>query len=576
MIKVPLLLAAALIVAASAISGEETGPPATSCTSCHGDEDLFGADLASIPARFHADVHGSVGLSCQDCHGGNPDPALADDMEGAMDPDHEPSPYLGVPQRAGIPAFCGRCHSDPVFMRQFGPDPRVDQEREYWTSHHGKALSAGDTRVATCIDCHGVHGIHRVTDTEAAVYPTHVAETCGTCHSDPEHMAGTTLPDGRPIPVDQQARWVQSVHARALTERGDLSAPTCNDCHGNHGAAPPGVESVAFVCGQCHGREAELFRNSPKHSGFVEHNEFLADVEGESCAGCHDPPEPQASLRSIRSFAECTTCHGNHAVIRPTMAMLGSLPETPCALCHEAPGSGRAVVDEPRVRRNYEQVKKELLEEAEAAGINGRDRFDWMVDRALALPTHIVEGSGEGGQAAQLRPEFARLFGKFRIGKTRYTFIDPVTNQERTEEVVTCNHCHSENPELADEPAGFDTAQEYVLRMQELMSATAIGERTLLAAQRGGVHVDHALAELDQAVDSQIELEVLVHTFAAGDDERFKEKHAEGMEHAEAVLELGRAGLAELSNRRKGLALALVFISLTAVGLIYRIRSLPE
>ena len=79
--------------------------------------------------------------------------------------------------------------------------------------------------------------------------------------------------------MDQLARWQQSVHARALVERGDLSAPTCNDCHGNHGAMPPGVESVTFVCGQCHGREASLFRASAKHEGFVAHNEMFRELD---------------------------------------------------------------------------------------------------------------------------------------------------------------------------------------------------------------------------------------------------------------------------------------------------------
>jgi hypothetical protein len=247
------------------------GAAATSCELCHTNPAWFSEQARSALAeRFANDVHAGVGLSCHDCHGGNPDPALAEDV-AAMDPEHPGNPYRGVPKRREVPAFCGRCHSDPVFMKRFKPDARVDQEREYETSHHGRALAEGDENVATCIDCHSAHGILGIEDVRSPVYPTHVAETCGRCHADPERMAGYRRADGRPLPVDQVAGWHASVHGAAL-ERGDLSAPTCNDCHGNHGAAPPGLDSLAFVCGQCHGREADLFRASAKHEGFQQHN----------------------------------------------------------------------------------------------------------------------------------------------------------------------------------------------------------------------------------------------------------------------------------------------------------------
>jgi len=309
-------------------------------------------------------------------------------------------------------------------MRRYRPDLRVDQEQEYRTSHHGAALDRGSTAAATCVDCHGHHGILAVTDPSSPVYPTHVAETCRTCHGDPEHMAGVTLADGRPLPTDQYARWRESVHAAALHDKGDFSAPTCNDCHGNHGATPPGVDSIGFVCGQCHGREARLFRASGKHSGFEEHNELVEGMGEEGCAACHVEPEAPATLTTVRSFTECATCHGNHAVVRPTVAMLGPLPETPCAFCHE--GVLADEVPEPeQKRKNYEATRDSLLAAAEARGLEGDEAFDWLVDQARALPYHTVLEGTTGDDLPQLRPEFRNLFEKFRIGKTAYTFEDP-------------------------------------------------------------------------------------------------------------------------------------------------------
>ncbi len=561
------LLAIALLAAATAAAEE------TSCTICHSDADLFDAEAVAIVAALRRDVHAEVGLSCHDCHGGNPAPQLADDI-GAMDEGFAANPYRGVPERTEIPGFCGRCHSDPTYMRRFKPDARVDQEREYWTSQHGVALAAGDGKVATCVDCHGVHGIRRSTSPEAGVYPTRIAETCRSCHADAERMAGYQLPDGRPLPLDQYARWRQSVHAAALLEREDLSAPTCNDCHGNHGATPPGLESVTFVCGQCHGREAEIFRGSPKHAGFLAHNEYLADAGEEGCAACHEAP--QARVTSVRSFTECTSCHGNHGIMRPTVAMFGALPGEPCAFCHEGPAAGEVQVLEPeKSRLHFEEVRDKLLAEAEKVGLEGAELFDWLVDQAQGVEAHSLAGEIEGG-AQQLRPEFETLFRKFRIGKTYYTYEDPVTGRPVRASLVRCNVCHLTEGIEEDRPQGAVSGIEMVNRMRELTARTARAERILLAARRGGVETRQALLAIDQAVDAQIGLEVLSHTFSTDPGGAFVKQAEEGLEQANAALEQGQAALDELDLRRRWLALSLLAILAVLIGLALKIRQLSS
>lgn len=528
-----------------AVNAVAQAPQATSCILCHGNAELMEQKHLDIVTLYRADVHAEVSLSCHDCHGGNPSPQLAEDMAAAMDEAYGPNPYVGVPAKKAIPEFCGRCHSSPVFMNKYRPGVRTDQVQEYWTSHHGQALRKGDEAVAACTDCHGVHGILRSTNPDSAVYPTHVAETCGGCHSDAGRMAG------RQIPIDQHAKWTASVHAAAMFDKGDLTAPTCNDCHGNHSATPPGVQSVAFVCGNCHGREAELFRASPKHDGFQTHNQLLAD--GGDCSSCHDGLKQE--LVRVTHFSECVTCHENHAVIRPTIAFLGSPPETPCAFCHEPRGTFADRVKEPSdVREHYQQVRDGLLRAADAAKLEGSRRYDWLVDQALGLPTHTAVRNP--GEPAVLRPEFARLFEKFRIGKAHYTYRDPSTGKEVHAPVRTCTDCH-----VDPEAAGFKTAKLMLDQIREVTSMTASAERLLLRAHRGGVEVRSARAELDAAVDAQIQLETLVHSFGAGS--QFTEKYKEATQHAAAALAEGEKSLAELSFRRRGL-----FISLGVIGLV--------
>jgi hypothetical protein len=567
-------LCAAALVVLPPPGALAAGP--SSCESCHSDASRVGAETLRVVKSHGDDVHAELGFSCHDCHGGNPDPELADDPAAAMDASFESNPYRGAPQRRDVPGFCGRCHSEPAVMRRFDPRARVDQEREYWTSRHGLALERGDTRVATCIDCHGSHSVLRIDDLASPVFPTHVAETCAGCHANSDTMEGYLTDDGRPLPVDQYALWSESVHASALLEREDLSAPTCNDCHGNHGAVPPDVQSVAQICGQCHNREAQLFLESPKSEGFRRHNELIGAVGEEGCATCHAEPEPQSQLTDVHTLGECTACHRNHAVIRPTVAMLSPLPEAPCSFCHEAPGPRyQALLGSEVAAENYRAVRDQLLAGAESDGLQGSARFDWLVEQARLLPFHTLAAPG-GGEAARLRPEFERLFRKFRIGKTRFTYRDSSSGEPVEETVVRCSTCHAAEPLLADAPRGLEMAAELLERMRELTALTASAERTMLRARRGGVQTSHVLIEIDQSVDAQVELEVLVHGFAVGPESEFARKHADGMEHASAALTLAREALDELASRRRGLIRFLVVIGIVLLSLGLKIRQVAR
>ena len=367
-----------------------------------------------------------------------------------------------------------------------------------------------------------------------------------------------------------------------MLAKGDLSAPTCNDCHGNHGATPPGLDSITFVCGQCHGREADLFRASEKHALLVDHNEYLADAGTDGCAACHEAPEPAAALATVTAFTDCTTCHGNHGVIRPTVAMLSPLPSTPCAFCHEGVGifapDGTTEVAEPtKKQQHYEETLAALLQQAAAQGWEGEVLFDHLVDAALELPFHTAAALADEGEGSPLRPEFRRLFEKFRIGKVRYSLggvDDP--DGGMTVEVMRCGRCHAAEPLLADSPVGFTMAGRMVSQMQELTAATARAERILLGARRGGVETRDALENIESAVKAQIELEVLVHAFATGEGSAFEEKQQEGLESARAALAAGQEALGELTFRRQGLVVALLLILLVMVGLGLKIRELSR
>ncbi len=134
------------------------------CLDCHGALD---PPLRVTNEEFSANIHAEKGLSCASCHGG--DPTSADEAMSSK------AGFRGHIDRKQIPQLCGKCHSETAYMRQYNPSLRTDQLSQYPTSVHGQKLAKGDTHVAVCTDCHGVHNIRAVSDTRASVNPVNVA-----------------------------------------------------------------------------------------------------------------------------------------------------------------------------------------------------------------------------------------------------------------------------------------------------------------------------------------------------------------------------------------------------------------
>jgi predicted CXXCH cytochrome family protein len=232
-------------------------------------------------------------------------------------------------------------------MRSYNPGMPVDQLDKYRTSVHGMKNAKGDPKPAECASCHGSHDILSASDVKSKVYPLNLPSTCATCHSDAGYMKAYS------IPTDQFQKFAQSVHGVALLEKHDLGAPACNSCHGNHGAAPPGVESISKVCGTCHALNADLFSSSPHKQAFDE-----------------------------RKLPECETCHSNHLIVAATNMLLGTTKEAVCSRCHspsenvkgyQAAGLMRTLVDSLEKMENQSRV---LVEEAEQKGMEiGEAKF---------------------------------------------------------------------------------------------------------------------------------------------------------------------------------------------------------
>jgi transcription elongation factor Elf1 len=279
------------------------------CVLCHSDsanhtpDTLFSA-TAEPGSHMNLkdvveDVHFRRGISCAGCHGGDPTADMGHNhVKEWPEKDRDKN-------RAWVVAFCARCHSDPAKMHDFNPALPTDQLAKFKTSPHGhRLLDLHDDRAPSCVSCHGVHGIRQAKDPQSKVYAQRVPETCGACHANAATMADIKRADGSPMPTTQLAEYKTSVHGKALA-RGDLGAPRCNSCHGNHAASPPGVAQVSKSCSMCHSANASLFDGSKHKQAFDQHN-----------------------------WPECGQCHSNHNILKTSDAMLSTATGGLCGDCH--------------------------------------------------------------------------------------------------------------------------------------------------------------------------------------------------------------------------------------------------
>lgn len=280
-------LAALLIPAGSAGAQEPLEPL---CIGCHG---VLDGRLKAPTEHWDESVHKKAGFSCEECHGG---------AEVANQHISDPSSFKPkIFKGKDLPGMCARCHTDATVMRKF--NLRLDQYPLYKLTAHWKAIQAGNDKAATCISCHGIHGIKQKTDPKAPVFRENIPATCGQCHDNPQ-VVGDARAVGPPY-------W-SGVHGQILKGKipgkNPASAPVCTDCHGVHRLhvfKSPGEETTA--CAACHSSIAKQLRQSY-------HVKFLDESQALRCSNCHDPhnnAHPTAAMLEGSEMGHCGSCHGD-------------------------------------------------------------------------------------------------------------------------------------------------------------------------------------------------------------------------------------------------------------------------
>ena len=161
------------------------------CNDCHGTHTIQPADdprsavyRKNIPEDcgkchqgitevYRDSIHGRAVAEdnldapvCTDCHG----------EHTILDPT---DPLSKVAPR-NVPRTCSGCHEDLRLAAEYNlPRKRLTT---YLESFHGVANKFGETVVASCSSCHGVHDVRPSSDPKSSIHKENLPATCGKCH----------------------------------------------------------------------------------------------------------------------------------------------------------------------------------------------------------------------------------------------------------------------------------------------------------------------------------------------------------------------------------------------------------
>jgi hypothetical protein len=287
------LLGSALVLPGSPAGAQE-------CLDCHGEpgstvsfRDGSSKDVTIDREAWAAAVHGSMGLSCTDCHadhGEYPHP----EVTATSARDYTLSHYTS----------CQQCHEE--------------QFKKQLDGVHLKVIAAGNKNAAVCSDCHNPHTQRKITGDDGKLLPegrVAIPQTCARCH------AGI------------QAQYRASVHGRALVD-GNPDVPTCIDCHGVHDIPDPRTAAFRLaspkMCSTCHTDAKKMARYNLSTEVL---RTYVADFHGSTVTLFERRHPDQVTNKPV-----CYDCHGVHDIARTNDPKKGLLVKEnllrTCRKCH--------------------------------------------------------------------------------------------------------------------------------------------------------------------------------------------------------------------------------------------------
>jgi hypothetical protein len=274
--------------------------PAVNCAECHEDVSKVYTKHGRMEIGKDSDIP-----KCGSCHGSH-------DILPSSNRDSRVHPV-------NLASTCESCHMnvDVIKNHDFLRDEPI---KLYAGSVHGQATQRGLHMAAACDDCHSAVGpdgkrtAHRILSAgnrESTIYHFNIPDTCGKCH--------------KGIAEDY---W-EGIHGQ-LVKRGEVNAPVCTRCHGEHGIlaasdlrSPVSAARLAeSTCAPCH--ESELLNErygipAGRLKSYVDSYHGLkrkaGNVHVANCASCHGDhrilphTDPRSSIHPNNLTKTCGNCH---------------------------------------------------------------------------------------------------------------------------------------------------------------------------------------------------------------------------------------------------------------------------
>lgn len=393
----PALLAALCLGGGSSAASAQAADE--ECLACHSEKDLTmerrGRTVSLFVAARELASSPHARVSCVRCHTG----FKADEL----------------PHAARIrPVNCLSCHEDEKF-------------KNFAESVHGLA-----TPGVSCSDCHGGHATREVTDKDPATRHELSARVCAQCHT------------------EVSRHYAASDHGKAL-QAGVSGAPSCIDCHGEHGVVSPGDSTAmtsrlheAAMCLSCHVDNPEVRARMGPSTGFI--SSYDQSVHG------------QALHAGNEAAATCSDCHGSHDMMKgsnPASKVSKARIAETCAQCHAA---------------EHEQYSVSVHGSALAGGVDASATCtDCHGEHGILSPSNPKSPVAPANVSAQVcTPCHAsvRLTQKYGLSEDRFRSFEDSFHGLATKagsiEVANCASCHgvhdilpSSDPESRIAPANL-------------------------------------------------------------------------------------------------------------------------
>lgn len=262
--------------AAAVTGGKSFASEKQYCMSCHqyalslacrnGDKIPLKVDIAALETNAHAQIR------CSDCHYG-------------FSSEEHPKRAFRSRRDYTIASSesCRRCH--------------FDKYTKTLDSVHYSILSRGNLSAPVCIDCHGDHGVARVSHGVRGRMVT--TQKCRRCHEAIYEV------------------YARSVHGKALINEQNQDVPICIDCHTAHDIKNPLAldyhERIPQMCGNCHANPTIAGKYGLSTDVL---KTYLSDFHGVTLG--FYKKQREELYKPARPIAVCTDCHGTHNIASTT------------------------------------------------------------------------------------------------------------------------------------------------------------------------------------------------------------------------------------------------------------------